>query len=65
MAWRTGSPADRETFRRALADFEETVQRILARTGMTEDEITHRLFDLNEPLPEEIEGTSSPNAPGR
>jgi hypothetical protein len=53
-----------ESFQEALAQLEQTVQQVLARTGMTEDELA-RLFDLNQPLPEEVEGTSDPNAPGR
>jgi hypothetical protein len=33
----------------ALENLERTVRRVLAETGMSEDELA-RLFDLNEPL---------------
>jgi hypothetical protein len=36
----------------ALDRLGETVQQILDRTGMTEDELV-RFFDLNQPLPDE------------
>lgn len=40
-----------ENLAQALDRLEQTVHRILAETGMTEDELS-RLFDLNEPVPE-------------
>lgn len=38
-------------FVQALERLEQTVDRILMETGLTEDALS-RLFDLNEPLPE-------------
>ncbi len=39
----------RERFTQALQRLEHTVQRILAETGISEDELS-KLFDLNEPI---------------
>jgi antitoxin (DNA-binding transcriptional repressor) of toxin-antitoxin stability system len=39
-----------ESFAQALERLEETVKRILAETGMSEDELS-RLYDLTAPLP--------------
>ena len=41
----------RESLAQALDRLGQTVTRILAETGMTEDELS-RLFDLNEPVPD-------------
>ncbi len=40
---------DPEERRRTLEALEKTIQRILARTGMTEDELAD-MFDLSKPL---------------
>jgi antitoxin (DNA-binding transcriptional repressor) of toxin-antitoxin stability system len=40
-----------ESFAHALERLEQTVQRVLAETGMSEDELS-RLYDLAEPLPD-------------
>ncbi|HEU0165094.1 MAG TPA: hypothetical protein VFQ54_08615 [Thermomicrobiales bacterium] len=45
---------DKEDMKRALDDLGRTVEAILERTGMTEDEFAD-LFDLNKPLPPEYE----------
>lgn len=37
----------------ALARFEEMVKRVMAETGLTEDELSD-LFNLNIPLPEHV-----------
>lgn len=42
---------DEEKVRQALDRLGATVDRILAETGMTEDELAD-LFDLSKPLPE-------------
>ncbi len=41
----------RERFEQALERFEQTVQRMVAETGMSEDELAD-LFDLKQPLPD-------------
>jgi len=51
-----------ESFEEALARLEHTVQQVLAETGMSEEELS-RLFDLNEPLPDEVPACS--HAPRR
>jgi hypothetical protein len=53
-----------ENFQEALARLEQTVGQVLAETGMSEDQLA-RLFDLNEPLPEERAETSKVQAPRR
>jgi hypothetical protein len=35
----------------SIRRLEQTVQRVMAETGLTEEELS-RLFDLNQPLPE-------------
>ncbi|MGH2586975.1 MAG: hypothetical protein ACRDJE_18840 [Dehalococcoidia bacterium] len=45
----------REGFEQALERLEQTVQRILAQTGLTEEELS-RLFDLTKPLPDWLPG---------
>ena len=40
-----------ESFAHALERLEQTVQRVLAETGMSEDELS-RLYDLTEPVPD-------------
>jgi antitoxin (DNA-binding transcriptional repressor) of toxin-antitoxin stability system len=40
-----------ESFAQALERLEQTVQRVLAETGMSEEELS-RLYDLAEPLPD-------------
>ncbi len=40
-----------ESFAEALGRLEETVRRVLAETGLSEEELS-RLYDLNQPLPE-------------
>ena len=47
-----------ESFAQALERLEQTVQRILAETGMSEDELS-RLYDLTEPMPEQSGRQSS------
>lgn len=59
----------RESYLKSLKALEETVERILAETGMTEDELAD-LFDLNKPLPEHPKPRLEPvaageHAPGR
>jgi len=41
----------RERFEQALERLEQTVQRIVVETGMSEDELAD-LFDLNKPVPD-------------
>ncbi len=53
-----------ENFQEALARLEQTVGQVLAETGLSEDQLA-RLFDLNEPLPEEREKISTVHAPRR
>jgi hypothetical protein len=45
--------AHNEDYRRSLADLEATIQRVLARTGMTEDQLAD-LLDPSTPLPSDI-----------
>ncbi len=40
-----------ESFERALERLEQTVGRVLAETGLSEDDLS-RLYDLNEPVPD-------------
>lgn len=40
-----------ESFAQALEQLEQTVRDVIAKTGLSEDELSH-LFDVNEPLPE-------------
>src|SRR5437764_10821918 len=40
-----------ESFAQALERLEQTVQRVLAETGMSEEELSN-LFDLNKPVPQ-------------
>ncbi len=47
----------RESFKDALNRLEQTVQQVLAETGMSEEELS-RLLDLNELLPEEVSAGS-------
>jgi hypothetical protein len=54
----------RENFQKALSRLDQTVRQVLAETGLNEDELV-RLFDLNQPLLEEVGGGSDPRAPGR
>lgn len=49
----------RENFTQALERLEQTVQRMVERTGLSEDELSH-LFDLNQPLPEDVNQDSNP-----
>ena len=44
----------RASLRESLDRLEKTVQNILARTGLTEDEFAD-LFDLNKPIEEQLE----------
>lgn len=37
----------------AMARLEETVRRVLEKTGMSEEELS-RLFDVNQPLPDQF-----------
>jgi len=53
---RRRSAEEMERFQVALARLEQTIQQVLAETRMTEEELA-RLFDLNEPLPEETSGS--------
>jgi len=52
----------RESFEEALSRLEQTVQQVLAETGMSEEELA-RLFDLNQALPDEVSAGS--HAPRR
>ena len=54
----TGTHHREEDFRQALDRLQETVEQVLAETGMSEEELS-RLFDLNQPLPEKSGGESS------
>ena len=45
----------KESFAQALERLERTVQRVVAETGMTEEELS-RLFDLNQPVPDRSGG---------
>jgi hypothetical protein len=54
-----------EEFRQTMSRLETTIQRVLDRTGMTEDELAD-LFDPNNPLPADVESeVSAPSAPDR
>ena len=58
-----------ENWARALERLQQTVEEVLAETGLAEEELS-RLFDLREPLPEPPRGrargrTAAGNAPGR
>ena len=44
-----------ESFAQALERLERTVQRVVAETGLTEEELS-RLFDLNQPVPNQPRG---------
>jgi NADH:ubiquinone oxidoreductase subunit B-like Fe-S oxidoreductase len=44
----------KESFTQALERLEQTVQRMVEETGLSEDELS-RLFDPNQPLPERID----------
>jgi tartrate dehydratase beta subunit/fumarate hydratase class I family protein len=50
----TGS-GRRESFEQALEQLEQTVRRMVAETGMSEEELS-RLFDLKQPPPERLSG---------
>lgn len=50
-----------ENYAQALERLEATVQRMVAETGLDEEELS-RLFDLNEPLPDESDGHNSAKA---
>lgn len=52
-----------ESFAQALERLEQTVQRVLAETGMSEEELS-RLYDLTEPLPDPS-GRQSSGAPAK
>jgi hypothetical protein len=55
----------KESFTQALERLEQTVQRMLEETGLSEDQLS-RLFDLNQPLPERTgEDDNSVAAPSR
>lgn len=41
---------DDEAGRRAIAELQEAVARVMEETGLSEDELA-RIFDLNEPYP--------------
>lgn len=41
----------RESFEQALEQLEQTVQRMVAETGLSEEELS-RLFDVKQPLPD-------------
>lgn len=47
-----GRTSRQEEFEQALARLEQTVHRVLAETGLSEEELS-RLFDLNQPLPDQ------------
>jgi Mg2+ and Co2+ transporter CorA len=57
-----------ESFARALERLQRTVQQVVTETGLTEEELS-RLYDLNEPVPDEPRrqhrpGASDGHAPG-
>jgi hypothetical protein len=55
-----------ENFSQALERLERSVQRVLADTGLAEEELS-RLYDLTEPVPDRTAGgvASDARAPGR
>src|SRR5688500_12456510 len=58
-----------ERWAQALEHLDRTVQRVLAETGLSEDELS-RLYDLNEPLPDHpaaipTAAVADTDAPGR
>jgi antitoxin (DNA-binding transcriptional repressor) of toxin-antitoxin stability system len=58
-----------ESFAQALERLQQTVQQVVAETGLTEEELS-RLYDLNEPVPDEPRmqhrrDASDEHAPGR
>jgi len=55
-------PSKKESLTQALERLEETVQHVLERTGMSEDELSD-LFDLKKPLPEQSDqnGETAPS----
>jgi hypothetical protein len=59
----------RERFAQALDRLEQTVRRVLAETGLSEEELS-RLYDLDEPVPPRVRRRSravvaDAHAPGR
>ena len=44
-------PKPRDNFAQALQRLQQTVEQVLAETGLTEEELS-ALFDLNKPIPE-------------
>jgi hypothetical protein len=50
--------ANDEEFRQTMSRLETTIQRVLDRTGMTEDELAD-LFNPNVPLSAEVESEAS------
>ena len=59
----------RESFAQALERLEQTVQRVLAETGLSEEELS-RLYDLSAPVPDQPSGrraaaVADAHAPGR
>jgi hypothetical protein len=51
-----------ESFAQALERLEQTVQRVLEETGLTEDQLS-RLFNVKEPLPDGPRRRRSTTAP--
>ena len=57
--------AHNDDYRHTLADLEATIERVLARTGMTEDQLAD-LLDPGKPLPSDIPAEApAPSAAGR
>lgn len=56
--------SEQENFCQAVEQLEQTVQRVLHETGLTEDALS-RLYDLNEPVPErtdQLDTNAEPNS---
>jgi hypothetical protein len=68
----TGADTDAlrpERFARALAELDQTVRQVLARTGLSEDALS-RLYDLSQPVADphntpHLGVVGEPDAPGR
>ena len=56
-------PSSKESFVQALERLEETVRRVMADSGLTEDELSH-LYDVNRPMPERSNRRSAPARSG-
>src|SRR5688572_14737191 len=60
----TKSPARKARAAEAMRKFEETIEKVLAETGMTEEELAS-FFDLSRPLPDsDVSQTDETHAAG-